>query len=363
MKNTFFIFLLVLPLFSFAQQLTVLSSLSSTLEETSGLIRLGNKLITHNDSGGEPELYEFDQGGNVTRTVYVQNATNKDWEDLAVDSNFIYIADFGNNNGKRTDLKVYKIAVSSYLNTINDTVSADIINFAYADQTDFSSNSNTNFDAEGLIAFQDSLYIFTKNRGNNRTNIYPLSKSAGTYSIERKDSIDISGLITGATYNPISNMVVLSGYSNYIPFIVEISNFTNNDFAQGDILRYTIMPPLAYSTQIESIDYLDNEYYYLTGEENSLQSSALYKLKLKSATSIEEKDSLQGIIYPNPADDILYIDNIDYDTVEIYDNKGSLVLSSGKSRLNVSFLEQNSYLLLLKNTKGALLAKHILIIE
>jgi len=41
--------------------------LSYNVRETSGLIYLNGKLITHNDSGGEPALYELDTiTGNVT---------------------------------------------------------------------------------------------------------------------------------------------------------------------------------------------------------------------------------------------------------------------------------------------------------
>ena len=71
--------------------------------ETSGLLFLNGKLITHNDSGDDSNLYEIDTiTGNITRTVSVSNATNIDWEDIAQDDTYIYIGDFGNNNGTRT---------------------------------------------------------------------------------------------------------------------------------------------------------------------------------------------------------------------------------------------------------------------
>ena len=39
----------------------------------------------------------------------VNKEENVDWEDITQDETHIYIADFGNNNGNRTDLKIYKI--------------------------------------------------------------------------------------------------------------------------------------------------------------------------------------------------------------------------------------------------------------
>jgi len=75
--------------------------------------------------------------------------------------NYIYIGDFGNNAGTRTDLKVYRVDISDYFT--NDTVNAEIIHFTYADQTNFSNQIYAhNFDAEALISIGDSLYIFTK---------------------------------------------------------------------------------------------------------------------------------------------------------------------------------------------------------
>ena len=170
----------IYPLFVHSQELILLTSLQESLNETSGLIFINQKLITHNDSGGKPELYEIDSiSGEIIRTVVVSNATNVDWEDICNDSTYLYIGDFG-NTGSRTDLKIYRLLISSYLTTANDTVTVDTIQFHYSDQTDFTpAQFSTNFDAEALISFNDSLYIFTKNWGNNWTNIYALPKSPG----------------------------------------------------------------------------------------------------------------------------------------------------------------------------------------
>ena len=135
------------------------------------------------------------------RKVIISNATNYDWEDICRDSTYIYIGDFG-NVGSRTDLKIYRLSVSSYLTTLNDTVTADTIQYSYSDQTDFTPDQfNTNYDAEALISYNDSLYIFTKNWGNYWTNIYALPKTPGTYQISKVDSLYSEGLVTGATYN------------------------------------------------------------------------------------------------------------------------------------------------------------------
>jgi len=171
------------------------------------------------------------------------------------------------------------LLISDYLTTPNDTVTADIIHFTYLDQTDFNPGIfSTNFDAEAIISCNDSLYIFTKNWGNSWTNIYVLPKTPGTYQIEKIDSIDVQGLITGGIYDEIANTILLSGYTFTAPFIVEVSDFISNDFSNGTVHRYLIDPPLGSSLQIEGITSFAANQYYLTAEINAGGTASLYRL-------------------------------------------------------------------------------------
>ena len=160
-----------------SQIISPISELPDEINETSGLIFLENKIITHNDSGYDPILYETDSiNGQITRKVVIENAINTDWEDICYDDEYIYIGDFGNNYGNRTDLKVYKIARSEYFNY--DTVTATVIEFSYKEQIDYSNQLfETNFDAESIVSIDDSLYIFSKKYGNFKSYIYSLSKT------------------------------------------------------------------------------------------------------------------------------------------------------------------------------------------
>lgn len=87
----FFVFTFSSP--CHGQQISLVTTLESFIEESSGLIYLDGKLITHNDSGGNPTLYELDDvSGNITRSVVIENATNTDWEDICHDDAYIYIS-------------------------------------------------------------------------------------------------------------------------------------------------------------------------------------------------------------------------------------------------------------------------------
>jgi len=263
----------------FGEEIPLLTSLDSKVNESSGLLLLDDQLITHNDSDEPNELYEIDvNNGNVLRTVVVTNVENNDWEDLAEDEEFLYIGDFGNNLGSRKDLKVYKIEKEAYRNAENDSIQAEIINFSYANQEEYSpARFNSNFDAEALISYQDKLYIFTKNWENKKTDVYELSKTPGTYELEKIDTIETEGLITGATYDELNDRILLCGNSVPTPFIIELKEFSHGKFSNGKMKKYNLQPQLGASIQIEGITMINKNECYLSAEKSITGTSALYK--------------------------------------------------------------------------------------
>jgi hypothetical protein len=343
----------IFPSLIYGQKLTLVTALSDSIKETSGLIYLNQKLITHNDSEGRPALYEIDTvSGNVTRSVALSNATNIDWEDICYDGTYLYIGDFG-NDGSRADLKIYRLPISSYLTTDNDTVTIDTIRFNYSDQTDFTpSPFSTNFDAEALISYGDSLYIFTKNWGDKWTNIYALPKTPGTYQISKADSINAQGLVTGAAYNPLSKTILLVGYTFVSPYIIEISNFTSNEFSSGTIKRYLISPTPDCSFQIEGIASRSQNQYYITAEEFGTLKPALYRLDTDNLSELGSIEETRGLIYPNPASDLIHIRYNDLSTVEIYDLHGVLQKISSSELIYISDLWKGLYITIIKNRGG-----------
>ena len=334
----------------FSQQISFLTTLDESINESSGLIYIDNKLITHNDSGGEPALYELDSiSGTVIRKVIIGNATNIDWEDICNDDKYIYIADFGNNNGSRKDLRIYKLSIYDYFNTVNDTVIADTINFSYKDQFNFTpSTYSTNFDAEAFISYKDSLYIFTKNWGDFQTNVYSIPKSPGTYLTKKINSINSQGLITGATYINSTNSILLTGYTVGSAIIIEINDFPGNRFSKGSINRYEVTTPKDYSYQIESIAYIRKNQYFITAEQGKSGFSALYKLNTGFVSKSGETENKDIFIYPNPATGTIQIQEEDLSIVEIYNLKGDLQKRSKANIIDISKLPKGWYSIIIK---------------
>lgn len=191
-----------------------IKDLVSNLAETSGLQLIQGRLFSINDGGNTAEIQEISpSNGALIRTIKVTNAPNVDWEDLAASSTHLFIGDFGNNLGNRTDLKILKIPITALLTQTE--VAAEALQFSYPDQSDFSgSNPNHNFDCEAMIFWENELHLFSKNRGDEQTKHYTLSTSSGNQVAVLGESFDSKGLVTGADVSPDGKNVVLLGYEN-----------------------------------------------------------------------------------------------------------------------------------------------------
>ena len=298
------LFFLTAALNSMAQINTAVEkfALPSSLSESSGIIFFNDKIITHNDSGGENKLFELDTiSGSVTRNISISNATNVDWEDLTQDDNHIYIGDIGNNNGTRNDLKIYKIDKNDYLNSTS--VTAETINFSYADQMDFTSNpNNTEWDAEALISFdENNLMLFSKNWVTNETLAYLIPKTPGSYSLSAQTStLSSGGLITGGTYNPITEKVFLIGYTEIlIPFVWVCENFLGDDIFSGNNNQTSLQAAFG-QEQAEAIAFVNTNRYFITSESFSISIFSDYaKLIAFNEIPLGNATQLSVIQQPN----------------------------------------------------------------
>jgi len=238
--------------------------LPSSINESSGLIKIDGKLWTINDSGGEAKLYQIsEQNGRIVKTVTIQNAHNRDWEALAYDDNYVYIGDIGNNRGNRKDLKVYKIPRGDLRS--QKSTRAEVIHFSYSDQKDFSSKpQKSNFDCEAMVANNGKLYLFSKNWQNKKTRLYELSTSAGKQVARYKSTFNINGLVTDATLNKELDILLLSSYSSLLNVnIWAFTNYSRSNFFNGASKKLTLK---SIQAQIEGISFIDNYKAYLSSE-------------------------------------------------------------------------------------------------
>lgn len=316
--------------------LPVKATLPSVLDESSGLeVTDRNSIWSHNDSGNDPKLYNFDSTGTLLRTLTISNTSNIDWEDIAKDTagNF-YIGDIGNNNNDRQDLKIYIIPPPATI--IGDSVNPQVINYTYSNQYSFPpADSLKNFDAESLIAFNDSLYIFSKDRSDpysGYTKLYRLPNTAGTYVAQLVDSFYTGPgpqqvySITSADISPNQSRLILLANNRCWIF----SDFTGADFFSGTIkmLEFTNF------SQKEGVCFIAENELYITDELNSGIGQKLYYLNIQSyfpSVGITEVNASELMVFPNPFQESVSVKlNIqeqgNYD-LNVYNQLGQLILT------------------------------------
>lgn len=226
MKRTFLLLAFLAFQTAFSQQTDFLkikkyrvSRLDDKIQETSGLNFFNGKLYTFNDSGNTPELFEINKAtGEVIKTLKV-NAKNTDWEAVTNDGQHFYIGDFGNNDGSRRHLTIYKVPFQGDSLQNNQITE---IKFHYPEQTDYkSSYFNTDFDAEAMIYAHGKIHLFTKEWVSKSTVHYIIDPEKN----EKQDAVKTeiyktNFMVTDAAY--FDKKLYLVGYSKKTEVFMDV---------------------------------------------------------------------------------------------------------------------------------------------
>ncbi len=263
-------------------KLIPVSPLPEELKENSGLIELDDdNYIGLNDSGNAPELYVFSiKRRSGTRVIKIKNAQNVDWEDLTYDMDYVYIGDVGNNDGNRHDLTIYRLKKDDLRKFAE--ADAEKITYTYDTQTKFKPSSKNNFDCEAMICVGDSLYLFTKNRGNQKTDLFVLPKLPGDYKAKHLSQFNSNGMITSAAIRQKADKsdLVLIGYKTkshtYNGFLIYFPGIEGTHFFSPLPKRIDFNTPL----QIESVLYHGEHQVYISNEESNGHEGLIYRADL-----------------------------------------------------------------------------------
>lgn len=239
-------------------KVTQIGQLATEVNESSGLVKSikDTTFWTHNDSGGNAEIYEIDIRGKLLSTIHFTNLKNEDWEEISRDKNGnLYIGDIGNNSNKRRKLIIYKVAE-------NNPKKVEEISFHYADQESFPpAKEEMNFDCEAFFAYGDSLYLFSKNRGNSLVKMYAVPNRGGDYALLPKAQVFINGMVTSAAISPDEKTFALLTYGKVLFFGIKNKQI---DFKQ---------PKKCYTfafKQSEAITFLTNNTLLISNEQGEL---------------------------------------------------------------------------------------------
>ena len=288
MKNYYFLSLLII--FSCTNEKEINQTIDSAeilnkielpkiINETSGLEIYNNNFITHNDSGGEPSLYVFNEKGEIIETIELnknssQQIENNDWEDITNDNEYLFVADTGNNFGNRDNLNIIRVSKKDSL------IVDGVIEISYLNQESFFPRPKHKYDAEALVIIDDKIVLFSKDREGLNSDLYLIDKTlSGSQTLTSSSSYNVNTLITGGDYNEENNLLALVGYnSREEQHLILFNNFVLTDLKNNTFVKYKI--PLE-RAQIEAIKIIDEKTFWVTSEDEGIGSPFMYKIKVK----------------------------------------------------------------------------------
>lgn len=169
----------------------------SSLRESSGIVPAqGHPGVfwTHND-GKNRNLFAVDIEGKLVGIAPIE-ASFTDWEDIASDrQGHLYLADTGNNEATRTEVRVYKIREP------NPTALPRSLPVLRSWALRFPKEP---FDCESLFVWDGYGYLISKVFNDAKASLYrfPLNDSEAPLTLERVTKLKIDSPVTGADISP-----------------------------------------------------------------------------------------------------------------------------------------------------------------
>ena len=253
--------------------------LPAQLNEASGLVIDGEELIWHNDSGDGPYLYTTDRAGHLLRTDTL-SARAYDYEDIAADeSGLLYVGDFGNNTGRRSEQTVYRYDRA--------TQRTDSIVYTYPGEDGRGRLTPGNYDCEAMVVADGRVHLFTKDMlfGPRAYYIkhFTVPAEPGTYVAELVDSLYLPRrVVTGAALDRERGELYLVAYNfrmllGFLPTssasLITLSDYPGERFLSGQMERRNIA--WALPTQHEAVAIYDGKYLYVGAEATRVRRHAI----------------------------------------------------------------------------------------
>ncbi|MDO5607958.1 MAG: hypothetical protein Q4G08_05815 [Capnocytophaga sp.] len=265
------------PTYSYSLRVNKLYELPKSCDETSGLEYIDGNILSVNDKGNTEEVFVFSEKGKLRHTITLENAKNHDWEDISSNSEYVFVGDIGNNNATRKELTIYAFPKEKLS---EKEISAQTIHFSYKKQTSFEKSvRNHPFDAEAMFALENELIIIGKDWTYTNTWLYRLPIEFGdtVHSLSPKEVIKLDGLITGADYNPDTQMVAFCGYKGKTNYLW-LSRYENGRFL-GQMSQYELVK--LHGAQIEGITFKDDNTLIISSEITKKFEPQLWEIRLR----------------------------------------------------------------------------------
>lgn len=165
-----------------------------------------NVFWTLNDANNTPEIFAISTDGKNLGSFTIEGAKNKDWEDIAVAKCFdnsakdcIYIADVGNNKGKRKSFTIY---------IVEEPAQLSITSLSLKESINVTVNGIYNFESFSVNEKTQELYLVSKRDKKLKAPSILFSLSKGSSEFKPIATFDFSKFSLGLDE---SDMTVTSG--------------------------------------------------------------------------------------------------------------------------------------------------------
>lgn len=178
-------FLLIAQVPTFGPRINKGELTNDDINEASGLaysIVNDGILWTHNDSGGENRIFAIDTNGVSIGEFYLKDIENRDWEDICVgpgpdeNTSYIYIGDFGDNDGTHKNKYIYRVAepfIGNRTDFVDTLIDISTIRFTYPDD---------DRDAETIFIDPLTKDLYIVGKRDSKIRLYKLSFPQSTTS-------------------------------------------------------------------------------------------------------------------------------------------------------------------------------------
>ena len=195
-------------------------------------------LWTHNDSDDGPFIFAFRPTGESLGTWKVQNAENRDWEDIASFKDaagkcYIYIGDIGDNERQFKEHAVYRLAEPTIKPADSGSNSHDPLLTEPSQATRFKYPDGV-FNAETLLVhpITGDIYVLTK-RMDGPSKVYKVLPNLSEIQIaQRVAEVAVpavpNGHLTGGDISPDGKRVILCDYTQAYELTLPVGD-TNFD--------------------------------------------------------------------------------------------------------------------------------------
>jgi hypothetical protein len=267
----------------------VKKKLPKELKENSGIVADGGAIWAITDER-VPYMYKLDEQGNMIQTVEITGVKMRDVEAITADADFFYVGDIGDNDGNRKNRIIYRIKKSDIGSGKNVKVKADEIEFKFKGFEEAEKKKHNEYDAEALISMGDKLYVFTKRRTDDKTELVSIPKTPGKHVATSIATFNSNGMITGAGINSTGTEVVLIGYKSghTNSFMLFLSNFTAPNFFSGNQQRIELTKAKI-DWQTEGITYWKDDIIYFSCETTSDVPATIYGVNKSNLERVKEE--------------------------------------------------------------------------